>query len=59
MMLVISVYFYKSQTIIRNKFYLKKQGECIVVDGHVGRDNGIENKLWYWREDIMLNQHHW
>ncbi|OXA56731.1 Phenoloxidase 3 [Folsomia candida] len=32
---------------------------CIPVDGSVGRDNGIENALWYWREDVMLNSHHW
>lgn len=32
---------------------------CIVVDGEIGEDNGIENRLWYYREDMMLNQHHW
>lgn len=29
------------------------------MDGSVGLDNGAENKLWYWREDMMVNQHHW
>ncbi|ODM98373.1 Hemocyanin G chain, partial [Orchesella cincta] len=33
--------------------------DCIVVDGRVGIDNGIENELWYFREDIQANQHHW
>ncbi|ODN01444.1 Hemocyanin E chain [Orchesella cincta] len=33
--------------------------ECIVVGGKHGEDNGIENKLWYFREDMMLSQHHW
>lgn len=37
----------------------KDDGKCIIVDGKVGRDNGIENKLWYFREDMMVNQFHW
>lgn len=37
----------------------KDKKKCIIVDGSVGLDNGIENKLWYWREDMMVNQHHW
>lgn len=32
--------------------------ECLVVDGSIGKDNGIESVLWYFREDMMLNQHH-
>ncbi len=37
----------------------KDEEHCIRVDGRVGVDNGIENKLWYWREDLQANQHHW
>ncbi|CAL8125681.1 unnamed protein product [Orchesella dallaii] len=37
----------------------EKEEKCIRVDGRVGHDNGVENRLWYWREDLMLNQHHW
>lgn len=33
--------------------------ECIKLDGNVGKDNGEENKLWYFREDVMVNSHHW
>ncbi|CAL8095574.1 unnamed protein product [Orchesella dallaii] len=33
--------------------------KCIRIDGTVGRDNGIENLVWYWREDVMVNSHHW
>lgn len=36
-----------------------EEEHCIKVDGRVGLDNGLENKLWYWREDLMANQHHW
>ncbi|ODN01428.1 Phenoloxidase 2 [Orchesella cincta] len=34
-------------------------GQCILVNGTVGADNGEENRLWYFREDIQLNSHHW
>ena len=30
-----------------------------MVDGNVGADNGAENALWYFREDVMVNSHHW
>jgi len=30
----------------------------VIVDGNVGKDNGVENNLWYFREDIQLNAHH-
>jgi hypothetical protein len=29
-----------------------------VIDGSVGTDNGIENRLWYFREDVLLNSFH-
>ncbi|XP_035707646.1 LOW QUALITY PROTEIN: phenoloxidase 3 [Folsomia candida] len=34
---------------------------CIKVDQHWGstKTNGIENRLWYFREDLQLNSHHW
>ncbi|CAL8129139.1 unnamed protein product [Orchesella dallaii] len=31
---------------------------CIRVDGSYGEDNGAENLVWYWREDVLLNSHH-
>lgn len=35
-------------------------GTCALVDGSVGAEaNGVENRLWYFREDIMVNSHHW
>lgn len=32
--------------------------ECVIVDGSSGVDNGVENNLWYFREDIFLNGDH-
>ncbi|XP_021958307.1 hemocyanin E chain [Folsomia candida] len=34
------------------------QSQCYVVDERVGMDNGVENLLWYFRQDVMLNGHH-
>jgi hypothetical protein len=35
-----------------------KKKKCIVVDDSIGIENGPENALAYFREDMMLNQHH-
>ncbi|OXA59799.1 Phenoloxidase subunit 1 [Folsomia candida] len=32
--------------------------QCVTLDETVGRDNGPDNALWYFREDIQLNAHH-
>jgi hypothetical protein len=29
-----------------------------VWDEEVGQDNGVENKLWYFRENVFLSSHH-
>lgn len=34
-------------------------GRCSLVNGAVGADNGVENKLWYFREDMLINSNHW
>ena len=29
-----------------------------MIDGEAGADNGRENDVWYWREDLMNNAFH-
>lgn len=34
------------------------QDSCVLTDEQIGADNGIENQLWYFREDYFFNSHH-
>jgi len=36
-----------------------KAGTCTNLDENTGGSNGIENALWYFREDIQVNAQHW
>jgi len=35
-----------------------QENECKVLDENIGKDNGEENALWYFREDVQLNYNH-
>jgi hypothetical protein len=35
------------------------QEKCIILDESFGVANGVENHLWYIREDFEVNSQHW
>jgi len=33
--------------------------QCVILDERFAEDNGAENRMWYFREDIQVNAQHW
>ena len=48
----------QQQLSFRTTRQIGQQQQCITVDETLGQDNGPNNALWYFREDIQLNSHH-
>jgi len=47
------------QNPFQRKATAEDQHQCVILDERFAEDNGIENRMWYFREGIQVNAQHW